>query len=404
MKMSNFRIKAGILSMCLLSMSALVITSAFGAIIATFPEEPVAKVQSIATIPSLSALLTTLLTGSLAQHFARKKLALAGLSLVALGGLCPLAWHTSVTALLASALIMGLGIGMILTLIPMLISSYFQGEDRAAVMGQSTAMNSLGLIIMLLLGSHLGAGQWEHTYLAFLLVVPIMLVVVFCLPKDSVVKVAAGKAESGGLLTGFSGLVYLIAGLAFVMSFVYTVYPTNLALVVEMKALGSTEMTGLINALGTAGGLVAGFGLRYINRVVKDKAVGIGFLALAGTFLLSAMAQGLPLMLAGAVLSGLAMAMVMATLPYYVSLLVNPWEMPVAMAAFQFVNSLGGILSPLLLAGFHVQAGDEAFVTAGIACLVVSALTILGNLGKRVLIRAGHVPGTAEKNLTEAVE
>lgn len=402
--MQNFKIRLGILSICLLSMSALVITSAFGAIIAAFPQEPIAKIQSIATLPGLSALITTLMMGKLARHFAKKKLVMAGLLLIATGGLLPLLWHTSVTALLICALIMGLGIGMILTLIPLLIADYFQGEDRAAVMGQSTAMNSLGLIMMLLLGSHLGAEQWEHTYNVFFIIVPILLVAMICLPDDHLCRATESKENGkGGLGVGFSYYVYLIAGLAFVMSFVYTVYPTNLALVVESKKLGGTEMTGIINALGTGGGLVAGFGLRYINRLVRDKALAIGFLALSGTFLLSTLFEGLAFMLLGAVLSGIAMAMVMATLPYYISLLVTPWEMSVAMAVFQFLNSLGGILSPLVLAKLNVQAGQEAFVIAGIVCLMVSISVLMANLGKRVL-KAGQMQTIADKSFTEAME
>ena len=165
-----------------------------------------------------------------------------------------------------------------------------------------------------------------------------------------------------------------------------------------MKSLGGTETTGLINAIGTAGGLAAGFGLRYINRLVRDKAVGVGFIALAGTFVCSVMGNSVSEMMLGAILSGIAMAMVMATIPYYISLLAHPWEMPVAMAAFQFMSSLGGILSPILLANLQVKAGSDAFYVGGLACLVVGGLCLLLGLGKRVLTQ--HLKTSEESGRT----
>ncbi|MDC4187171.1 MFS transporter, partial [Loigolactobacillus coryniformis] len=70
-------------------MSALVITNAFSAIIAAFPNESVAKIQMLGTIPSLGTLLTTILVGILAVHIPKKILALTGVVLVGVGGLLP---------------------------------------------------------------------------------------------------------------------------------------------------------------------------------------------------------------------------------------------------------------------------------------------------------------------------
>ncbi|MGB4792975.1 MAG: MFS transporter, partial [Lactococcus chungangensis] len=66
--MKKTKLKVGILSMTLLNMSALVITSAFGAIMASFPEEPISKIQMIGTIPGLGSMLITLVVGVLAMR------------------------------------------------------------------------------------------------------------------------------------------------------------------------------------------------------------------------------------------------------------------------------------------------------------------------------------------------
>ena len=155
--MKKTKLKVGILSMTLLNMSALVITSAFGAIMASFPEEPISKIQMIGTIPGLGSMLITLVVGVLAMRIPKKTLALIGILCVALGGLLPLAFHTTVNALLVCALIMGIGLGFIGTINPMLISMYFEGEERGSLMGIGTAINSIGLMVMMIIGSTLGA-------------------------------------------------------------------------------------------------------------------------------------------------------------------------------------------------------------------------------------------------------
>ncbi len=55
--MSKLRLKIGIISLSFMSMSALIVTNAYSAIIADFPNEPIAKIQMIGTIPSLGSLI-----------------------------------------------------------------------------------------------------------------------------------------------------------------------------------------------------------------------------------------------------------------------------------------------------------------------------------------------------------
>lgn len=70
--MSKLRLKIGIISLSFMSMSALVVTNAYSAIIADFPNEPIAKIQMIGTIPSLGSLITTLFVGVLAMKCPKK--------------------------------------------------------------------------------------------------------------------------------------------------------------------------------------------------------------------------------------------------------------------------------------------------------------------------------------------
>lgn len=392
--MKKTKLKVGILSMTLLNMSALVITSAFGAIMASFPEEPISKIQMIGTIPGLGSMVITLVVGVLAMRIPKKTLALIGILCVALGGLLPLAFHTTVNALLVCALIMGIGLGFIGTINPMLISMYFEGEERGSLMGIGTAINSIGLMVMMIIGSTLGAKNWENTYLVFLLALLIFFVVMLFLPLDKVetksdhTTHAQGPQAKPSLLAVIKDMnkyVLWVSLLAFAVSFLYTIYPSNLSLVVAEKNFGGTAITGLVNALGTVGGLIAGFTISRINRILKDKSIAIGFILLALSYLLVCYAQNFVMMVLGAGISGIAMAMIYSTIPFYVSIIAKPFQIAIAMSIFQFLNGLGGIISPIVLAGLGVASGQSAVLFGAICCFVIGVGLIVFNFGKKAL-------------------
>lgn len=184
--MKKLKIQFSILSMGLLSMSFLVITNAFGAIIKAFPKEDIAKIQMIATVPSLGTIFATICVGLLAVKFSKKILSLIGLIILTISGLFPLLDHSSVNILLLCALGLGIGVGFINTLIPTLISIYFTDNSRHEMMGKNTAMNSIGSIVMMLIGGILGERQWFNSYWIYLIRVVIFVIVLFLLPKDRV--------------------------------------------------------------------------------------------------------------------------------------------------------------------------------------------------------------------------
>lgn len=410
--MKKTKLKIGILSMTLLNMSALVITSAFGAIMASFPEEPISKIQMIGTIPGLGSMLITLVVGVLAMRIPKKILALIGILCVALGGLLPLAFHTTVNALLVCALIMGIGLGFIGTINPMLISMYFEGEERGSLMGVGTAINSIGLMVMMIIGSTLGAKNWENTYLVFLLALLIFFVVMLFLPLDKVETKGDHTAQMQGpqsktsLLTVIKDInkyVIWVSLLAFAVSFLYTIYPSNLSLVVAEKNFGGTAITGLVNALGTVGGLIAGFTISRINRILKDKSIATGFILLALSYLLVCYAQNFVMMVLGAGISGIAMAMIYSTIPFYVSIIAKPFQIAIAMSIFQFLNGLGGIISPIVLAGLGVASGQSAVLFGAVCCFAIGIGLNVLNFGKKALAnRYEHQAIVTDAELEEA--
>ena len=153
--------------MATLAMSGSVAGSAIAAISKSFPDTPISTIQLLSTLPGVGSLIITLVAGQMAMRVSKKSLVLLGVALVTLGGLVPAFWNSSVAGLLACSVILGMGVGFISTLNPMILTQYFEGEERSSMMGFNTGMTSLGTMILTGVGGFLGGSNWRHLYWVF---------------------------------------------------------------------------------------------------------------------------------------------------------------------------------------------------------------------------------------------
>lgn len=186
--MNKMKTRIGVVSMATLAMSGSVAGSAIAAISKSFPDTPISTIQLLSTLPGVGSLIITLVAGQMAMRVSKKSLVLLGVALVTLGGLVPAFWNSSVAGLLACSVILGMGVGFISTLNPMILTQYFEGEERSSMMGFNTGMTSLGTMILTGVGGFLGGSNWRHLYWVFAFGIVVFLLVLFCLPKDGVIR------------------------------------------------------------------------------------------------------------------------------------------------------------------------------------------------------------------------
>lgn len=403
--MSTAKTKIGVVSMATLAMSGSVAGSAIAAISADFPKTPISTIQLLSTLPGLGALIITLIAGQMAMRISKKNLVLLGVALVTIGGLIPAFWNSSMIGLLACSVILGMGVGFISTINPMLLSQYFDGEERSSMMGINTGMTSLGSMILMGVGGVLGGQNWRNLYWVFAVGILVFLLVLFCLPKDEPEKemvTSDGKKEKVSTIAVLKDLkapVYIIIFIAFLLGIAYTAYAANLSIVVAERGVGGTAMTGIINAVGTFGGIFAGFGLKYIRKVTKPNTLAFGFISLLVTLVLTYFFANPFVLMIAAIFAAMAMVMVMATCPFLLSMVSKPVQIPVVMSVYAFVNSLSSAIAPKLISLLQVPAGVPSFIFAGVVSLIVAIVLMMTRFGEKVesgaLIPDGR--GTAEE-------
>lgn len=383
----NLKTKIGVVSMVSLNLSGVVAGSAIAAIAQSFPDTPISTVQLLTTLPGLGSLLVTLVAGQMAMKISKKTLSLLGIALITIGGLLPSVLHHSIGLMLLCSVVLGAGLGFVTTLNPMLVSEYFDGEERSSVMGMSTGATSLGGMILMALGGMLGANNWQHLYWVYGIGALVFLILLVCLPKDR--PQLSQNGEQGAKPSFFKTLketnsyTLVIYVAIFAMVVAYNAYMSNLSITIAEKGIGDTAIAGLVNAIGTVGGVLAGFGFAFIRKITKPNTLAFGYFSTALALLVTYFSTNVIMLCIGAILSGIGMVAVMASSPFLLSMLSKPHHIPVVMTVYAFINGLAGAIAPKIISGLGIAAGLPSLMFGGLMTLVVGAILLVLRFGKK---------------------
>ncbi|WP_062049444.1 MFS transporter [Bacillus sp. JCM 19034] len=95
------------------------------------------------------------------------------------GGFVP-----TIELLLFFRAILGIGVGLMMPLSTSLVADFFDGQERTATMGQVSAVNNLGGVVLFLLSGVLASVTWRAAFSVYVLVIVSMVIIYFFLPKN----------------------------------------------------------------------------------------------------------------------------------------------------------------------------------------------------------------------------
>lgn len=262
----------------------------------SYPDLSTTTVQQILSIPSLFGLITAFLVGPLSIKMSKKLLLIISSSLLVaffaifalVGGNGPF-W-----LLLFAAALSGTSPGAMQAMIPSVIKDY-AGEECGTFIAMSTAMNSIGSIVINSIGGTLAAGNgganWPYAYTLGLISIPIIIIFAILAPKRSEAEVAALELQKHGKVekekpAGFKDIpvrVYLIILMNVVFMFAIAAYMYNMsAYVITEKQLGTSVEVGFASTLGTICSMIAGFTYKFWHKLLKNWSgvIALGLYAL----------------------------------------------------------------------------------------------------------------------------
>jgi MFS family permease len=387
--MNNIRIKSGIYIISSLMMSSLALAPSLASIAKSFPDETSSNIQMLLSVPSLFSLISSFIIGKISVSHDKRKLIVIGMSLILLGGVSPYLYHATYSTLLMFSSLVGLGIGVIGTLNPSIISENFQGNDRASVMGKMAAFVSIGAVVFTVGGGFLAKNGWENNYLIYLIVLPLIIGAALCLPKDYENKSRAPSESKSAIKLNKS--VFKIAALGFAYMLTYSAYPNNAAIHIASLNIGGSDIAGLATGVSLLGGLIFGLFFGLISRMTQTYTLLYAFALLAVGVGITSCSTTITGILLGSFIAGSSLSLFMARAPFMIASIVDHKTIPMAIAIYSASTSIAGFVSPLVInkiseIAFQNQSSKTALITAGLISLFVSITLLISSFEKKCIL------------------
>lgn len=344
----------------------------------SFPEASTNAIQMAYSVSLLVSLPVMLASGVLTNRFSKKGLVLVGLLLMSVGGAFPVVLHSSLVHVYIGSAFVGAGSGIVNILSSSLISDYYDGVDKARVMGyQSAALSLMGAVLAFASGQIAVMWQWWWSFLLFLVGIPVAVVIAICLPKDKPIPQDAETTK-----TTYSKGVIVWAVLAFVWSVFMYAFNTNIAMFIESAGFGGADVAGGVTTMFSLIGLPAGFVVGACVGALKRNVVPAACLLCAIGMVVVGLAPNIVVVYIGAFLFGLGFAIRNPCVVTFTAYIVPAAGVAAAIALVQAAGTVACFISPFVVnfvAGFFGGDLRATFVAVGIALGVITVAYFLLN-------------------------
>ncbi len=352
--MNKILVKVAILSVSLLTiMSGAAISPALGNIALAFPEASETTIKLLLTLPSVMIIPFIYVSSFLTRHYPKKYILFVGMFFYFIGGLGG-GLVSTIELILVCRAILGIGVGLLMPISTSLVADFFEGEERTATMGQVSAANNLGGVILFIMSGVLAAMSWRVAFSVYALVLLSALAVFFFLPKAEPERIKKGEVKKRlpKQIYGFGVSMFLIV-LAF-----YSI-PSNIALYMQQEGIGNSQQAGIVIAIGTATGFVAGLMLRKLNQFLKKYYVMTQLLFMAIGFFVISTATSTVILGAGVGFMGFGFGALVPIVFDQVPRYVPRAQTVSAMAVVTSMLFFGQFFSPIILDGIGLLFANE---------------------------------------------
>lgn len=235
-----------------------------------------------------------------------------------------------------------------LLMVSTLTIEFFQGEQRAKMMGYCAAIGMLGGMFYTYVGGILGELGWQFSFLAYLVGVPIFLCLLFLFPAK--IKTGSGK-EAAFTSKKLPGELFWIAGVSMVYIILYFAYTNNISLFVSNTKLGSATQAGLSYSIVNGSGFIGGLFFGALSRRFKEHVFELSAVTTALGFVLVGISKQLSVLYLGSVFLGLGLAWFLPQSNLRISAVVSQNQLSLAYGMNSAISNLGQFLSVFVLSG-----------------------------------------------------
>lgn len=371
------------------------VAPALAGIEAEFPDEPIFKVQLVATSVFFTSIAFSIIAGGLARRFDRKKIVVIGLLIYGVAGMLP-ALATNIDQIILLRLVTGVGVGLVLPMPNIIIAERYRGAARERLLGLATAVanvanviNSVAVGFILLLG-------WRYAFASFAVVLVVMVVQIVGLPKSPPPPHAAMGTRQRVSVFALPAKVWGLALLMIANWAIFQINILNMAFLVESERLGPPWTLGIAIALPALGSIVTGGLFVQLHRILGRyiAAVGLGVFCLG--FVVLANVNSLATLMVASFIIGLGDGLLVPLIIYRTTADVDEEHHEVALGIVSGCIHVGFIVVPFAQAAVAAVTGNPSLRFLYLLCaIVLGAATVVAIIS--AVTRARRGPRYAEQ-------
>jgi MFS family permease len=303
-------------------------------------------VKMVLTIPALMIAIVSPITGRLIDRRGRLKILRFALVLYAVSGVGGY-FLNNLYYILISRAMLGIAVGMSMTIVITLIADYFEGIQRQKFVGLQIAFMSIGGILFLVLGGILADIGWRYPFLIYLSSLFVLPLTIIFLREPAVVQ----KGNETHQYLKAPPIIWLLFFNIMVMWIIFFLIPVQIPFYLKSIGVEKNSLIGAAIAISTLFSAISSFSYSKIKARLSFLSIfSIGYLLMAAGFICIAFSTTYILVVVAMMLCGLGMGMMIPN--------TNMWVMKIAppeirgkeigkLTTFWF---LGQFLSPVIIA------------------------------------------------------
>ncbi|MGI8635822.1 MAG: MFS transporter [Segetibacter sp.] len=326
-------------------------------------------VKLVLTLPALMIAICSPIVGRLIDQHGRLKILWSALVLYAVSGSSGY-FLNNLYYLLLSRAVLGVSVGMSMTIVITLIADYFEGVERQKFVGLQIAFMSLGGILFIGLGGILADIGWRYPFLIYLVSLLVLPLAIMFLKEPAV----AEKTNHSDQHAKSPQIIWLLFLNTMLMWIIFFFIPVQIPF--HPKAIGveKNSLIGAAIAVSTAFSAVSSFSYSKIKGRLSFLSVfSLGYFLMAIGFICISVSNSYLLVVVAMMLSGLGMGMMIPNTNMWVMRIAPPQIRGKEIGKLTTFWFLGQFLSPILIFPvLKILSLSSTFMLAAASLLLMS--------------------------------
>lgn len=338
-------------------------------------------IQLLITIPSLFMMFSSLLTDKLSRQSSLKTITIVSIIIILFSGLSPY-WINNFVYLLCTRALMGIGLGLLNTVIASLPALYFSdNKSRDSAVGIQSAFVCAGGILFNILSGTLAKYDWKFVFLVQLLNIVPLLIAILLMPKTENEKAETDSSNRGNI---FVRSAIPVAAISFICIILTCTYPLNLSLFVDKGGLGSSQFVSVLTSINSAIGFFVGLIFGKVYSKAKDNTLLVGLTLTAVALFIVNFSPNQTVLLVGSICFGVGSSFISPTLYSMLYKRVKQEQIVLSVALLGIASNVSQFVSPFLINPIAniIDGGNvegSRFVVAGVLIMVLMLVLALQN-------------------------